>query len=103
MPRRERASSPKQRQRRGKDDERERESQGENGAVHATGGVVATWRTRCELTSRTNGDVQTPRVGTRGITGEPLPTDAVSIRFLNRLKLDLWLRLSPNLIDGFAS
>ena len=41
---------------------RERESQGKNGAVHATGGVVATYRTRWELTSVTNGDVWTPRV-----------------------------------------
>ena len=81
MPRRERASSPKQRQRRGKDDERERESQGENGAVHATGGVVATWRTRWVLTSGTNGDIRMPRVRTRSVTGELLLTDAASISF----------------------
>jgi hypothetical protein len=89
MPRHERMSSPNQRWRRGEDDERararerererERESQGENGTVHATGGVVATWRTRWVLTSRTNSDIRMPQVQTRGVTGELLPTDAASI------------------------
>jgi len=64
---------------------RERESQERNGAVHATGGVVATWRTCWELTSRTNSDVRTPRVQTRGVTGELLPTDAASIQLESRL------------------
>jgi len=49
---------------------RERGNQSGNGAVHATGGAVATCRTRWGLTSGTNGDVRTPRVQTRGVTGE---------------------------------
>ena len=49
---------------------RERTNQRGNSAIHATGGVVATWRTHWELTSRTNGDVRTPRVQTHGVTGE---------------------------------
>ena len=60
---------------------RERESQGENGAVHATGGVVATWRTHRVLRSRTNGDIWTPWVQTGGVTTKLLPTDAASIQF----------------------
>ena len=56
-------------------------TRGRNGAVHATGEVVATWRTRRVLTSGTNGNVQTLWVQTRGVIGELLPTDAASIQF----------------------
>ena len=35
---------------------------------------------------RANSDVQTPRVQTRGVTGELLPTDAASIQTLNPTK-----------------
>jgi len=70
---------------------RERESHERNGTVHATGAVVATCRTRWELTSGTNGDVRIPRVQTRGVTGELLPTDAASIQLQSRLKLDFGL------------
>ena len=60
--------------------ERER-TRGRNGAVHVTGDVMATWRTRRVLTSGTNGDVRMPWVQTHGVTGELLPTDAASIQF----------------------
>jgi len=50
------------------------------GAVHATGGAVASWRMRGGLTSRANGDVRTPRVQTRGNTGELPLSDGGSIQ-----------------------
>jgi len=61
---------------------RERDNQSGNGAVHATGGVVASCTTHWGLTSGTNGDVRTPRVQARGVTGELPSADAISIQSL---------------------
>ena len=61
--------------------ERERESWEWNGAVHATGSAVASCRTRWGLTSGTNGNVRTPRVQTRGVTGELPCLTATSFSF----------------------
>ena len=65
---------------------RERESWEWNGAVHATGSAVASCRTRWGLTSGTNRDVRTPRVQTRGVTGELPCLTATSFSSQTRLK-----------------
>ena len=62
---------------------REGESREWNDAVHATRGAVASCRTRWGLTSGTNGDVRTPRVQTRGVTGELPCLTATSFSFQN--------------------
>ena len=62
---------------------REGESREWNDAVHATGSAVASCRTRWGLTSGTNGDVRTPRVQTRGVTGELPLSDGDPIQFPN--------------------
>ena len=63
---------------------------------------MVTLQTRQALTNGANSDVRMPRVQTRGVTGELLPTDAALIQSETRLKLNFEPRLTPNLIDGFA-
>ena len=66
----------------------EGESREWNDAVHATGSAVASCRTRWGLMSGTNGDVRTPGVQTRGVTGELPCLTATSFNSQTRLKPD---------------
>jgi len=67
---------------------REREGREWNDAVHGTGSAVASCRARWGLMSRTNGNVRTPRVQTRGVTGELPCLTASSFSSQTRLKPD---------------